>query len=111
MEKPAQILIIDDEPDNFDVIDALLDREGYQLSYVSNAQQALTLLKVFLPDVILLDVMMPQMNGIEFCQQFKSNSQWQHIPIIMVTALNSKEDLSQCISVGADDFISKPVNG
>ncbi|TAE60848.1 MAG: hybrid sensor histidine kinase/response regulator [Nostocales cyanobacterium] len=111
MNKPAQILIIDDEPDNFDVIDALLDREGYELSYVANGEEALSLLKVFLPDVILLDVMMPQMNGIEFCQQFKSNSRWKHIPVIMVTALNSKEDLSQCIAAGADDFISKPVNG
>ncbi|WP_353931700.1 hybrid sensor histidine kinase/response regulator [Okeanomitos corallinicola TIOX110] len=111
MEATAKILIIDDEPDNFDVIDALLDREGYELSYVSNGKEAMALLKVFHPDVILLDVMMPQMNGIEFCQQFKSNSRWKHIPIIMVTALNSKEDLSQCIAVGADDFISKPVNG
>lgn len=108
---PAKILIIDDEPDNFDVIDALLDSQGYELSYVSNGQEALELLVDFQPDVILLDVMMPQMNGIEFCQQFKSNVQWKHIPIIMVTALNSKEDLSEGIAVGADDFISKPVNG
>lgn len=105
------ILIIDDEPDNFDVIDTLLDTEGYQLSYVSNGEQALTLLKVFQPDVILLDVMMPQMNGIEFCQKFKSHPQWKHIPVIMVTALTAKEDLSKCLALGADDFISKPVNG
>ncbi|TAF07849.1 MAG: hybrid sensor histidine kinase/response regulator [Nostocales cyanobacterium] len=111
MEKPAKILIIDDEPDNFDVIDALLDSEGYELSYVANGLQALDILASFQPDVILLDVMMPQMNGIEFCQKFKSKIQWKHIPVIMVTALSSKEDLSQCIAVGADDFISKPVNG
>jgi two-component system sensor histidine kinase/response regulator len=111
METPPAILIIDDEPDNFDVIDALLDSEGYDLSYVSNGQQGLDLLQAFLPDVILLDVMMPQMNGIEFCQKFKSNSAWKHIPVIMVTALTSKEDLSQCMAAGADDFISKPVNG
>ncbi|MUG98431.1 response regulator [Scytonema sp. UIC 10036] len=105
------ILIIDDEPDNFDVIDTLLDTEGYQLSYVSNGEQALALLKAFQPDVILLDVMMPQMNGIEFCQKFKSHPQWKHIPVIMVTALTAKEDLSKCLALGADDFISKPVNG
>ena len=108
---PANILIIDDEPDNFDVIEALLDSEDYQLTYVANGIQGLNLLEVFQPDVILLDVMMPQMNGLQFCQQFKSNPVWKHIPIIMVTALNSKEDLSECIAVGADDFISKPVNG
>jgi two-component system, sensor histidine kinase and response regulator len=111
METPAKILIIDDEPDNFDVIDALLDSEGYELSYVANGKQALDMLTCFQPDVILLDVMMPQMNGIEFCQKFKSNIQWKHIPVIMTTALTSKEDLAQCIAVGADDFISKPVNG
>jgi two-component system, sensor histidine kinase and response regulator len=111
MENPAKILIIDDEPDNFDVIEALLDSEGYELSYVANGLQALDFLASFQPDVILLDVMMPQMNGIEFCHKFKSNIKWKHIPVIMVTALSSKEDLSQCIAVGADDFISKPVNG
>lgn len=111
METPAKILIIDDEPDNFDVIDALLDVEDYELSYVANGEQAFDLLSEFQPDVILLDVMMPQMNGIQFCDKFKSNPQWKHIPVIMVTALNSKEDLSECIAVGADDFISKPVNG
>jgi two-component system, sensor histidine kinase and response regulator len=106
-----KILIIDDEPDNFDVIDTLLDNQGYELNYVNNAQQALELLDYFQPDVILLDVMMPEMNGIEFCQKFKSNSHWKHIPVIMVTALSSKEDLAQCLLAGADDFISKPMNG
>jgi signal transduction histidine kinase len=111
MKMPAQILIIDDEPDNFDVIEALLDSEGYELTYVANGKQALELLPAFQPDVILLDVMMPQMNGLQFCQKFKSNHEWKHIPVIMVTALSSKEDLSECIAAGADDFISKPVNG
>ncbi|BAZ29899.1 two-component hybrid sensor and regulator [Cylindrospermum sp. NIES-4074] len=111
METSPAILIIDDEPDNFDVIDALLDSEGYELTYVSNGKQALDLLETFQPDVILLDVMMPQMNGIEFCQKFKFNPRLQHIPVIMVTALTAKEDLSQCLAAGADDFISKPVNG
>ncbi len=106
-----KILIIDDEPDNFDVIDTLLDNQGYELSYVNNGKQALELLAYFQPDVILLDVMMPEMNGIEFCQKFKSNSHWKHIPVIIVTALFSKEDLSQCLLAGADDFISKPING
>ncbi|MBS3026070.1 MAG: hybrid sensor histidine kinase/response regulator [Dolichospermum sp. DET50] len=106
-----KILIIDDEPNNFDVIETLLDNQGYELSYVNNAQQALELLDYFQPDVILLDVMMPEMNGIEFCQKFKSNPHWKHISIIMVTALASKEDLSQCLLAGADDFITKPING
>ena len=111
MDKTPIILIIDDEPDNFDVIDTLLANEGYELGYVSNFKQAFNLLKTSQPDVILLDVMMPEMNGIEFCKLFKANPQWSHIPVIMVTALASKDDLSQCLEAGADDFISKPVNG
>jgi two-component system, sensor histidine kinase and response regulator len=111
METTPIILIIDDEPDNFDVIDTLLANEGYELGYVSNAKQAFNLLKTSQPDVILLDVMMPEMNGIEFCKLFKANPQWSNIPVIMVTALSTKEDLSQCLEAGADDFISKPVNG
>ncbi len=111
MERESIVLIVDDEPDNFDVIDALLSQEGYQLAYVSDADQALNLLKTSLPDVILLDVMMPGTSGIEFCKLFKANPEWSHIPVIIVTALSTKEDLSQCLDAGADDFISKPVNG
>lgn len=111
MEKESIILIVDDEPDNFDVIDALLSQESYQLAYVSDADQALNLLETSLPDVILLDVMMPGISGIDFCKLFKANPQWAHIPVIMVTALSTKEDLVQCLEAGADDFISKPVNG
>jgi signal transduction histidine kinase len=110
MNSPVSILIVDDEPDNFDVIEALLDADGYHLSYVSSGQQALELLQSFQPDLILLDVMMPQMSGIEFCQKFKSHPQWQHIPVIVVTALSTKEDLVKCLEAGADDFLSKPVN-
>ncbi|HBW88974.1 MAG TPA: hybrid sensor histidine kinase/response regulator, partial [Cyanobacteria bacterium UBA11149] len=57
---------------------------------------------------ILLDVMMPYLDGIEVCKQIKALPQWQEVPIIMVTALSDKEDLAQCLKAGADDFISKP---
>lgn len=106
-----KILVVDDEPDNFDVIEGLLENENYELSYASNGQKALSLFKTFQPDLILLDVMMPEMNGLELCQQLKSNQQCSHIPVIIVTALTTKQDLSQCLEAGADDFISKPVNG
>jgi diguanylate cyclase len=106
-----QILVIDDEPDNFEVIEALLHRENYQLSYANSGQQGLDRLAAATPDVILLDVMMPLMDGIEVCQRIKQNAQWQNIPIIMVTALDGKENLAKCMGAGANDFISKPVNG
>jgi signal transduction histidine kinase len=111
MNNQPSILVIDDEPDNFDVIETLLDNQDYQLHYAPSGQQAIHRLHTFQPDVILLDVMMPDLDGMEVCRRIKSDSQWQPVPIIMVTALTAKEDLAECIAAGADDFISKPVNG
>lgn len=104
------ILVVDDEPRNFDVIEALLSEQRYDLQYASSGQEALESLAIMPIDLILLDVMMPEMDGIELCTRIKSNSQWKSIPIIMVTALTEKEDLARCIKAGADDFLSKPVN-
>lgn len=108
--KDISILIIDDEPDNFDVIEALLNRQNYHLHYAANGESGLSALENLKPDLILLDVMMPGMDGIEVCRRIRERSQWQSTPIIMVTALTEKEDLSRCLAMGADDFISKPVN-
>ena len=105
------ILIIDDEPDNFDVIETLLSERDYDLHYAARGLEAIAMLDTFNPDLILLDVMMPGIDGIEVCRQIKALSKWQAVPIIMVTALSSKSDLAHCLTTGADDFISKPVNG
>jgi len=104
------ILVIDDLPDNFDVIETLLSEQDYTLHYVASGQEAIASLNLFQPDLILLDVMMPGMDGIEVCQRIKAMPQWQPVPIIMVTALTAKEDLARCLQSGADDFISKPIN-
>ena len=105
------VLVVDDEPDNFDVIDTLLSEPNYTLHYVANGQEAIARLDIFKPDLILLDVMMPNMDGIEVCKRIKASPQWESVPIIMVTALSTKQDLSRCLDAGADDFIAKPVNG
>ncbi|ELS31802.1 MULTISPECIES: hybrid sensor histidine kinase/response regulator [Pseudanabaena] len=110
MGKKPVILVIDDEPANFDVIEILLFKDGYELHHQDNGADAIASLDRINPDIILLDVMMPDMDGIEVCQQIKSDRQWQHIPIIIVTALADKEDLARCLDAGADDFISKPIN-
>jgi len=104
------VLVVDDEPANFDVIEILLFKEGYELYHQDNGADAIASLDTIKPDLILLDVMMPDMDGIEVCQQLKQDRQWQHIPIIIVTALSDKEDLARCLDAGADDFISKPIN-
>jgi two-component system, sensor histidine kinase and response regulator len=105
------VLVVDDEPDNFDVIEALLSSETYQLHYANCGKDAIASLDKFDPDLILLDVMMPDLDGIEVCKQIKLMSKWHAVPIIMVTALSGKEDLARCLAAGADDFINKPVNG
>ena len=111
----SSILVVDDEPDNFDVIEVLLNERvnehNFTLHYASGGEDAIANLEMFQPDLILLDVMMPGINGIEVCRQIKAMSAWKAVPIIMVTALSTKEDLARCLEVGADDFISKPVNG
>ena len=109
MNAPS-ILIVDDEPSNFDVIAAQLSDCDYLMDYASSGQEALSSLDIYNPDLILLDVMMPGINGIEVCQQIKAMPKWQAVPIVMVTALSSKADLAKCLDAGADDFISKPVN-
>ncbi|MEB3338662.1 MAG: response regulator [Leptolyngbyaceae bacterium] len=110
MKSQSSILVVDDEPNNFDVIDTFIDEENYNLNYAPSGKEALELLEIFQPDVILLDVMMPNMSGIDVCKILKADPKWQHIPIIIITSLTSKEDLSNCLAAGADDFISKPVN-
>jgi len=109
MTKIPSILVVDDEPDNFDVIEALLTDRDYVLHYAAHGQRALDGLDMFDPDVILLDVMMPGMDGIEVCEKIRANPKWKAIPIVMVTALSSKQDLANCLAAGADDFMSKPV--
>ncbi len=111
MDTQPSILVIDDEPDNFDVVETLLDGENYLLHYAPSGQQALDRLNSFQPDVILLDVMMPDLDGIQVCRHIKADPQWLAVPIIMLTALTAKEDLARCLAAGAEDFISKPVNG
>lgn len=109
-DQPASILVVDDEPDNFDVIETALVNQGYQLQYASNAHNAWQQLEILPVDVIVLDVMMSDQDGISFCRELKNYPRSQHIPILIVTALTEKQDLVQSLAAGADDFLSKPLN-
>ncbi len=110
MRNKQVILIVDDESSNFDVIEILLFKDGYTLHHLTCGAEVIASLETINPDLNLLDVMMPDIDGIEVCQYVKNSRQWQHIPIIFVTALSEKEDLERCLEAGADDFISKPIN-
>ena len=111
MRKAPQLLIVDDEPSARQTMEMLLLREAYELHFAVNGPEALEKLETLSPDVILLDVMMPGMDGFEVCRQLKKHHSWQHIPIILVTALDTKQDLATGLDSGADDFLHKPFNG
>lgn len=111
MNKKPQILIVDDEPYARQTIEMLLLKESYELFFAEDAHEALAQLDDEIPDVILSDVMMPNMDGFELCQRIKRNPKWSHVPIILVTALDSKQDLARGLEAGADDFLHKPING
>jgi signal transduction histidine kinase len=111
MNKKPQILIVDDEPYARQAVEMLLMKESYELFFAEDAHEALAQLDDEIPDVILSDVMMPNMDGFELCQRIKRNPKWTHVPIILVTALDSKQDLARGLEAGADDFLHKPING
>jgi putative two-component system response regulator len=102
------VLIVDDEYIGRETLQSVLEGEGYELEMAENGMQAIEKAKKLLPDVILLDVMMPGMTGFEVCQRIRNDPQIAEIPIIILTALDDRESLLNALKAGADDFISKP---
>ncbi len=110
MNHTGSILIVDDEPMARDVMEGFLFKDGYDLTFAASGAEALDCVAKLAPDVILLDVMMPGMDGLEICRILKADERWQHIPVILVTALGSKEDVAAGFEAGANDFLTKPAN-
>lgn len=104
----SMVLIVDDEYISRETLQSVLEGEGYELEMAENGFQAIEKARELLPDVILLDVMMPGMTGFEVCQRIRSDPQIAEIPIIILTALDDRESLLNALKAGADDFISKP---
>lgn len=102
------ILIVDDEYAGRETLQSILEGEGYQLEMAENGLQAIEKARQLLPDVILLDVMMPGMTGFEVCERIRNDPTIAEIPIIVLTALDDRESLLTALKAGADDFISKP---
>ncbi len=111
MEKKPLVLIVDDQASARHTLEALLLKEDYDLAFAVSGRDALECLGRFEPDVILLDVMLPVMDGFEVCKRIKADEARRHIPVILITALETKQALAPGIEAGADDFISKPVSG
>ncbi len=105
----GHILVIDDEEPNLKLLEAVLKPIGYTVTLLTNGKQALEQIEDISPDVILLDVMMPEMDGFEVVRKLKGNENTKAIPVVMVTALNDVNDRILALENGADDFLSKPV--
>ncbi len=104
----ARILIVDDEPVGREVLEALLCAQGYELFFAENGPDALSKATAHTPDLVLLDVMMPKMDGFEVCRRLRVDPEHAEVPIIMVTALDDRDSRLKGIEAGADDFITKP---
>ncbi|NJM95879.1 MAG: response regulator transcription factor [Phormidesmis sp. RL_2_1] len=104
----TKILVVDDLPENLRLLAKLLVEEGYEVRQSPDGPLALSNVPRFQPDLILLDIMMPDMNGYEVCQQLKADQQTQDIPVIFLSALDLTFDKIKAFEVGAADYINKP---
>ena len=110
MAGPVTILIVDDEPKNIDYLEQELEGFGYSTISASNGEGALAIVQTNPPSLILLDVMMPVMDGFKTRSILKASDETRFIPVIIMTALDAVEDRVKGIKAGADDFLTKPVD-
>jgi len=110
VDTPAKILVVDDEPKNVKLLADLLTAKGYTAITASSGQEALVKVEAEQPDLVLLDVVMPEMSGYEVCQKIRENPSTEILPVVMVTALDPAEERVKGLDSGADDFLTKPIN-
>ena len=110
VNSPAKILVVDDTPRNVKLLADLLAVKGYDVVTAASGPEALAQLDASVADLVLLDVVMPEMSGYEVCRKIRANSATAMLPVIMVTALDPAEERVKGIDAGADDFLTKPIN-
>jgi len=110
MHTPPRILIVDDNETNRDILDARLSVHGYELLQAADGEEAIAIAKEHLPDLILLDVMMPKLDGIEVCRRLKDDPALPFMPIILVTAKADTQDVVTGLEAGADEYLTKPID-
>src|SRR5476649_1987569 len=106
----ARVLVVDDILSNVKLLEAKLSAEYFEVITAFNGLECLSKMETGAPDIVLLDVMMPGMDGFEVCRRIKSNPKTAHIPVVMVTALDQPSDRVAGLEAGADDFLTKPVD-
>jgi class 3 adenylate cyclase len=110
MRAPPRILIVDDEPINLDILQTRLSVHGYEILTAPDGEEALAVATARRPDLILLDIMMPKMDGIDVCRRLKADSSLPFMPIILVTAKADSKDIVAGLEAGADEYLTKPVD-
>ncbi len=108
--RSGYLLVVDDNEMNRDMLSRRLERQGHRVEVATNGREALEMLKTQNFDLLLLDIMMPEMNGYEVLQYLQLDSALRHIPVIMITAIDEIESIVRCIELGAEDYLPKPFN-
>ncbi len=103
-----KILIADDEPNIVAAIEYLLLQSGYEVHIARNGEEALDMVQSLVPDLVLLDVMMPKKSGYEVCSRIRERAEWQHIKIVMLSAKGREAEVNKGLTLGADLYITKP---
>ena len=106
--KPTKILVIDDEPEITDIVETFLETAGYEVESENASQPGIARAKTFLPDLVLLDIMMPGMDGYEICSELKRSEKTKRIPVVFLTGKDARSDEGRSFKVGGVLFIKKP---
>lgn len=109
MRSLPQILVVDDNETNRDILETRLTASGYEVLQAADGEEALIAARKYLPDLILLDIMMPKINGIDVCRELKSDPTLPFIPIVLLTAKGETDDVVMGLDAGADEYLTKPV--
>src|SRR5205823_3514446 len=110
MREPPLVLVVDDVPDNVDILQMRLESQGYEVITAGDGEAALAIVRDKLPDLVLLDIMMPKLDGIATVKQLKADAALPFIPVILVTARADAKDVIAGIEAGGDDYLTKPVD-
>ena len=109
-ENKPTILVIDDSTTNVVLLEAILNDRGYKIDTAFNAKEAFQIISRQLPDLILLDLLMPRINGYEFLESIKAKEETKNIPVVVISAVTDTENIKKTIKLGAHDYIKKPVD-